>query len=117
MPRDFEENSTLELETDDVGLTDSETDDLDEPFEFEDYAAMGIDPIKPTAARPGSEQKVLMLSARYAAGLPLWHNNDCYDHGPGENQLMGGNPETMVAEQEVHFDLDEDEDEVDGAVD
>jgi len=23
------------------------------------------------------------LAARYAAGLPLWHNDDCYDHGPG----------------------------------
>ena len=120
MPRDFEVNSDLELETDNVGLQDSELDhlddaNLDEPFEFEDFSAMGIDPIKPTAARPGSEQKVLMLSARYAAGLPLWHNQDCYDHGPGENQLMGGSPDTAVAE-EIHYDLDEDED-VDGAAD
>lgn len=119
MPRDVEVNEDLEL--DNVGLDDSEGngaegDDFDEPFEFEDFAAMGIDPIKPTAARPGSEQKVLMLSARYAAGLPLWHNQDCYDHGPGENQLMGGSQETAVAE-EIHYDLDEDEEEVDGAAD
>ena len=25
----------------------------------------------------------MMLAARYAAGLPLWHTDDCYDHGPG----------------------------------
>jgi hypothetical protein len=30
-----------------------------------------------------------MLSARYAAGLPLWHDRDCYDHGPKERELMG----------------------------
>ena len=32
----------------------------DGPFEFEDFAAMGINPMKPTAARPGTEDKVLM---------------------------------------------------------
>lgn len=37
----------------------------------------------PTEAKPGSEDKVKMLSARYAAGVPLWHDEDCYDHGPG----------------------------------
>lgn len=122
MPRDVEVNEDLELETSNVGLDDSDSngsegDDFDEPFEFEDFAAMGIDPIKPTAARPGSEQKVLMLSARYAAGLPLWHNQDCYDHGPGENQLMGGSQETTAVAEEIHYDLDEDEEEVDGAAD
>lgn len=123
MPRHFEVESTLEHETNDVGMEETELveagleeADLDEPFEFEDFAAMGIDPIKPTAARPGSEQKVLMLSARYAAGLPLWHTSDCYDHGPGENQLMGGAPGSTMVEEEVHFDLDEEE-EVDGAAD
>ena len=42
--------------------------------------------------RPGSEEKVTMLAARYAAGLPLWHNDDCYDHGPGSigALLFGG---------------------------
>ncbi len=38
--------------------------------------------IIPTEAKPGSEDKVKMLSARYAAGVPLWHDSDCYDHGP-----------------------------------
>jgi hypothetical protein len=47
-----------------------------------EFRARGIDPLRPTAAKPGSEAKVLMLAARYAAGLPLWHDRDCYDHGP-----------------------------------
>ncbi|MCA9028490.1 MAG: hypothetical protein KDA86_24985 [Planctomycetaceae bacterium] len=38
--------------------------------------------LMPTEAKPGSEDKVRMLSARYAAGVPLWHESDCYDHGP-----------------------------------
>jgi len=61
----------------------------DDVYEPEDFAAMGIDPGRPTKARPGSEAKVLMLSARYAAGLPLWHSEDCYEHGPRENELRG----------------------------
>ena len=48
----------------------------------EQFRARGVDPVRPTAAKPGSEAKVLMLAARYAAGLPLWHDRDCYDHGP-----------------------------------
>ena len=67
--------------------------DLDEEFgvafdeEQENYRAMGVDPEIPTAAKPGSEEKVIMLAARYAAGLPLWHNGDCYDHGPNRGIL------------------------------
>ena len=56
--------------------------DLDAGFE-EELKSLGVDPGSPTAAKPGSEEKVMMLAARYAAGLPLWHNDDCYDHGPG----------------------------------
>ena len=56
-------------------------------FDDIDFEALGIDPTKPTAAKPGSEEKVLMLAARYAAGVPLWHVRDCYDHGPGESML------------------------------
>ncbi|MEX0704764.1 MAG: hypothetical protein WD069_21885 [Planctomycetales bacterium] len=56
--------------------------DYDEMFEEEDFAALGIDPRAPTPAKPGSEDKVMMLAARYASGLPLWHDQDCYDHGP-----------------------------------
>ncbi len=60
-----------------------------EGYDEKDFAAMGIDPSRPTKARPGSEAKVIMLSARYAAGLPLWNNSDCYEHGPRETDLMG----------------------------
>lgn len=56
--------------------------DLDAGFE-EELKSLGVDPGAPTAAKPGSEEKVMMLAARYAAGLPLWHSDDCYDHGPG----------------------------------
>ena len=54
--------------------------DLDAGFE-EELKTVGVDPSAPTAAKPGSEEKVMMLAARYAAGLPLWHHDDCYDHG------------------------------------
>ena len=56
--------------------------DLDAGFE-EELRSLGVDPASATAAKPGSEEKVMMLAARYAAGLPLWHTDDCYDHGPG----------------------------------
>ena len=68
------------LEDDDADFVD----DYDEMFEEEDFAALGVDPLQPTTAKPGSEDKVLMLAARYASGLPLWHQDDCYDHGPAE---------------------------------
>ncbi len=69
--------------TEAVNLTDRELAvDYDEMFDEEDFRAMGIDPSSPTVAKPGSEDKVVMLAARYASGLPLWHGSDCYDHGP-----------------------------------
>lgn len=90
MPRGSGTNRDLEVELESDG--DCELDGTFDANEYEDYLAMGIDPIKPTAARPGSEEKVLMLSARYAAGLPLWHDRDCYEHGPRESELMGFDP-------------------------
>ncbi|MGH7202547.1 MAG: hypothetical protein ACREJB_18215 [Planctomycetaceae bacterium] len=54
----------------------------DNLFSEEEFRALGLDPSHPTPAKPGSEDKVTMLAARYAAGLPLWHTKDCYDHGP-----------------------------------
>lgn len=54
-------------------------------FEEIDFDSLGIDPSEPTTAKPGTEEKVLMLAARYAAGVPLWHDEDCYDHGPGQS--------------------------------
>lgn len=73
--------------------------DYDGFFEEEDFAAMGIDPLTPTEAKPGSEDKVLVLAARYAAGLPLWHDRDCYDHGPG-SALFNADGSEMVEDEE-----------------
>lgn len=58
-------------------------------FDEEDFIALGINPAQPTNAKPGSDDKVMMLAARYAAGLPLWHEADRYDHGPGEPVAQG----------------------------
>jgi hypothetical protein len=52
--------------------------------EIEHESFEGIDPLAPTEAKPGSDHKVKMLAARYAAGVPLWHDSDCYDHGPAD---------------------------------
>lgn len=93
MSKYFEEDS-LDEEFDLGAESDlNETENFDDEevlgYDAEDFAALGIDPYAPTHARPGSEAKVAMLSARYAAGLPLWHNEDCYEHGPRETDLMG----------------------------
>lgn len=53
-----------------------------EDYPLIDLGSLGVDPEEPTEAKPGSEEKVCMLAARYAAGLPLWHTEDCVDHGP-----------------------------------
>ena len=58
------------------------TDQYENLFDEEDFIALGINPSSPTGAKPGSGDKVMMMAARYAAGLPLWHNSDCYDHSP-----------------------------------
>ncbi len=71
-----------------------------EPIEGEDFQALGIDPALATEAKPGSEDKVLMLSARYAAGFPLWHGADCYDHGPGAT-LVGADSVEGVKEEKA----------------
>jgi hypothetical protein len=78
---DIEANSMTDFNCD--------MDDAGAMLDLEEFNAMGINPCKSTKAKPGTEEKVLMLSARYAAGLPLWHDRDCYDHGPKERELMG----------------------------
>lgn len=83
--RDVEE----EIENEALESFDYDLDDNAVTFDLEEFKAMGINPFKATQARPGSDEKVMMLSARYAAGLPLWHDSDCYDHGPHETELMG----------------------------
>jgi len=70
----------LDLISDEIGGADLGDEAI---FEEIDFDSLGIDPGGPTVAKPGSEEKVLMLAARYAAGVPLWHENDCYDHSPG----------------------------------
>lgn len=89
-----------EMETDlpgEFSFEQVEAHEYVEDFGLEEFEEMGIDPITPTEAKPGSEEKVLMLSARYAAGLPLWHNEDCYDHGPG----------ALLSEDGLELDEDE----------
>lgn len=71
----------------------AELSDIGAPTNFQDFKAIGIDPSKSTRAKPGTEEKVLMLSARYAAGLALWHTRDRHDHGPKERDLMGATSE------------------------
>jgi hypothetical protein len=44
-----------------------------------DFAGQ-INPWLPTTAPPGSKLKAAVLAARYAAGAPLWHPDDCLDH-------------------------------------
>lgn len=94
----FEVNPDLDIA---IGseLAYEDSHELELPEDLFDYA--GMDPMIPTAAKPGSEDKVKMLAARYAAGVPLWHDEDCYDHGPSDA------PVDMDSETS-HFDLDED---------
>ncbi|MBC7817812.1 MAG: hypothetical protein IAG10_13045 [Planctomycetaceae bacterium] len=78
---------------DDAGLREDgflvgESDDFSDEYEDVNFEAIGVHPQEPTKAKPGSEEKVLMLAARYAAGMPLWHNDDCTDHGPARDQRI-----------------------------
>lgn len=77
---ELEPDSAVEVADEDFESEEEEVLEFDEL----DFEALGIDPAGPTAAKPGSPEKVLMLAARYAAGVPLWHDKDCYDHGPGD---------------------------------
>lgn len=73
----------MEPELDYIDSPDGADLESEAKFEEIDFESLGIDPGAPTVAKPGSEEKVLMLAARYAAGVPLWHEKDCYDHSPG----------------------------------
>ena len=59
------------------------------PFDTLEINELGVDPRNPTNAHPGSKDKVRMLAARYAVGLPLWHEHDCNDHGTADNDSTG----------------------------
>lgn len=71
----------------------------------EDYgdelSLVGVNPLTPTEAKPGSEDKVRMLAARYAAGVPLWHDSDCYDHGPAPVEFLDDS--SYESEEEEEF--------------
>lgn len=72
-------------ETIDEEEEDPLVDEGNEAFDEIDFETLGIDPFGPTTAKPGSEEKVLMLAARYASGAPLWHDEDAEDQGPGNS--------------------------------
>ena len=71
----------VDVKMDDFDFDDDSYSTLEEYPEI-DLEGLNIDPKTATIAKQGSEEKVCMLAARYAAGLPLWHNEDCVDHGP-----------------------------------
>jgi hypothetical protein len=104
MPREVGDDIERNMDDLDYEFEDGAT------FDLEEFVAMGINPSSPTTARPGSEEKVLMLSARYAAGMPLWHEEDCYDHGPNELQLMGNHGLVIPSAPLIPLDESEEED-------
>lgn len=76
---------------------------------YQGHLTRGIDPVKPTAAMPGSEEKVLMLSARCTAGLPLWNDKDGYIDGEDIPRMP--DHESVVAFFKATA-IDDDEDDV-----
>lgn len=100
MDYSFDVNPDLDLA---IG-TEISLEEAEGEFEMEDFDALGVDPLDSTGAKPGSEEKVRMLAARYAAGVPLWHDGDCYDHGPTDS-LMTESDEFADDELEVEVDL------------
>lgn len=93
----FEVNPDLDLA---IG-TELSYDEFEGQEEFEEVDLLDGKATTPTEAKPGSEDKVRMLAARYAAGVPLWHDEDCYDHGPSEALPA------FEGDNGHHFDLEE----------
>lgn len=50
--------------------------------------ATGIDPTRACIAPPGSMEKVLLMAARYRAGLPLWNDRDEKTLRPGNWRVI-----------------------------
>lgn len=70
----------------------------------EDVESMHIDPDKPTKAKPGSEEKVLLLEERYQRGLSLWNYGDVVDHILRNQRLsawMGGIQDSQAGDYSV----------------
>ncbi|GAB4148780.1 MAG: hypothetical protein Tsb009_22770 [Planctomycetaceae bacterium] len=82
-------SSSFAMESEESGISQDfgSFGDYEDFFDPEEFEELGVDPQVPTDAKPGSDDKVLMLAARYAAGLPLWHDSDRYDHGPGTSDV------------------------------
>ena len=93
----FEVDPTLDLA---IG-TELSYEEGAEEYGVDDASLADVNPWTATGAKPGSEDKVRMLAARYAAGIPLWHNEDCYDHGPAPTEFVEG--EGFGAEEEEDF--------------
>ncbi len=91
----FEVNPELDLA---IG-TELSFEDVEGEF-VQEFDLSQIDPMIPTGAKPGSEDKVRMLAARYAAGVPLWHDSDCYDHGPVGGMVDDGLDGDALREEE-----------------
>jgi hypothetical protein len=72
-------------------------------FGDQSMSLVGVNPKAPTEAKPGSEDKVRMLAARYAAGVPLWHDSDCYDHGPAPAGFLDDGSYDSESEEEDEF--------------
>ncbi len=99
MDYSFDVNPDLDLA---IG-TEISLEEAEGEFDMEDFTALGVDPLDCTGAKPGSEEKVRMLAARYAAGVPLWHDDDCYDHGPTETLTVENNE---FADDDIEVDVD-----------
>ncbi|MCA9053429.1 MAG: hypothetical protein KDA75_06310 [Planctomycetaceae bacterium] len=85
--------------------TELSFEEVDESYEDElVFDFTDVDPMNPTHAKPGSIDKVKMLAARYAAGVPLWHDSDCYDHGPVGVEVGAGG-DSFLEEEEEEEDL------------
>ena len=81
--------------------TELSFEEVEQPYEDElAFDFTNVDPLHPTEAKPGSIDKVKMLAARYAAGVPLWHNSDCYDHGPVGVEVGAGDNSFLEEEEE-----------------
>jgi hypothetical protein len=64
--------------------------------------AVALDPETPTIAAPGSMEKVMMLQARYAAGVPLWDERDSQDHSESmAAQALRGTAQGKAVEDRV----------------
>ncbi|MEZ5943407.1 MAG: hypothetical protein R3C18_18585 [Planctomycetaceae bacterium] len=101
MDLSFDVNPDLDLA---IG-TEVSFDEAEGEFDIEDFATLGVDPLDSTGAKPGSEEKVRMLAARYAAGVPLWHDGDCYDHGPTDGLLDLASDEFADEDEDVEEEL------------